>query len=193
MRLYSVEDYGLGPVWADAWKIGRLDGAPLTGVEVDMHHFLAANVEQVLGAVFEGFDPNLEKQSLVGAIATGFHCTDTTDSMRGENVRLSIPTVSVSRSCRQCADRRALAARRICRARQSCRGLRVLTAAHERLLQTLLGLNRTYCSGVKSLDTIANGLELAPRDLVERIRASYPLRAGESKQTVAALVEDTYD
>ena len=72
-------------------------------------------------------------------------------------------------------------------------GYAVLTATHERLLYTLLGLNRTYWSGVKSLDAIASGLELAPTKLVERIRASYPLRAGESKQTLAALVEETYD
>jgi hypothetical protein len=54
-------------------------------------------------------------------------------------------------------------------------------------------LNRVYYSGVKSLDAVGRDLEIAPRDLLERIRASYPLRAGESKQTLMTLVEETYD
>lgn len=194
VRLYSVEDYGLGPVWADAWKVGRLDDAPLTGVEVDMHHFLAANVEQVFGAVLEGCDPNLDKQSLVGAIATGIplHGHDRFDAWQQRAAvypdGLRIAVVQTNAQIEGLWRLDAFAARA-----NPVAGYAVLTAAHERLLQTLLGLNRTYYSGVKALDAIAYGLELAPRDLVERIRASYPLRAGESKQTVAALVEDTYD
>lgn len=194
VRLYSVEDYGLGPVWADAWKVGRLDDAPLTGVEVDMHHFLAANVEEVFGAVLEGCDPNLDKQSLVGAIATGIplHGHDRFDAWQQRAAvypdGLRIAVVQTNAQIEGLWRLDAFAARA-----NPVAGYAVLTAAHERLLQTLLGLNRTYYSGVKALDAIAYGLELAPRDLVERIRASYPLRAGESKQTVAALVEDTYD
>ena len=44
VTLYPVDD----GVWSDAWKIGRRDGVPFTGVEVDMSHYLAETVESIL-------------------------------------------------------------------------------------------------------------------------------------------------
>ena len=72
-------------------------------------------------------------------------------------------------------------------------GYQVLTAAHEDLLHVLLGLNRTYYSGFKSLDAVVRDLRIAPHDLLERMHASYPLEAGRSKAMVTALVEETHD
>ena len=57
----------------------------------------------------------------------------------------------------------------------------------------LLGLNRTYYSGFKSLTAVVQDFRIAPHDLLERIRASYPLEAGRSKTMVTALVEETHD
>jgi hypothetical protein len=71
-------------------------------------------------------------------------------------------------------------------------GYAVLTAAHEELLQTLLGLNRVYFSGLKSLEPVTADLQIAPHDLLERVRASYPIRLRTSKETLTALVEDTH-
>lgn len=194
VQLYPAEDFGLGPVWADAWKIGRLDDAPLTGVEVDMHHFLTEDVERVLRAVLDEFDPDLLKQSLVGAIATCIplhgeellerwrqRAADYPDGLRAAVVRANAQIEGLWRLD-------AFAERE-----NPVAGYSVLTAAHERLLLTLLGLNSKYFSGFKSLEAVAGELELAPRDLLGRIRASYPLRPGASKEELAALVEETYD
>jgi predicted nucleotidyltransferase len=194
VRLYPAEEYGLGPVWADAWKIGRLDGAPLTGVEVDLHHFLVERVETVLAAVLDDFDPEVEKQSLVGAIATGIplHGHDLLERWRQraavypDGLRLAVVRANAQIEGLWRLD--AFAARD-----NPVAGYAVLTAAHEQLLRTLLGLNRTYYSGVKSLDAVTARLELTPRNLLERLRASYPLRPGQSKEILAALVEETYD
>jgi hypothetical protein len=195
VRLYPGEEYGgLGQVWADAWKIGRLDGAPLTGVEVDMHHFLAANVERVIADVVERFDPDLDKQSLVGAIVTGIPLHGEQQlgawQQRAEvypdGLRLAIVQANAQIEGLWRLD--AFAERD-----NPVAGYAVLGAAHEQLLRTLLGLNRTYYSGFKSLDAVAGDLALAPRHLVERIRESYPLRPAETKEILAALVEETYD
>jgi hypothetical protein len=194
VRLYPPEEYGLGPVWADAWKIGRVDGAPLTGVEVDMHHFLVERVEQVLADVLDHFDPEPEKQSLVGAIATGIplHGTDLLEGWRRraavypEGLRVAVVGANAQIEGLWRLD--AFAARN-----NPVAGYAVLTNAHEQLLRTLLGLNGTYWSGVKSLDAVAGNLELSPADLPDRIRASYPLRQTESKEIVTALVEEMYD
>jgi hypothetical protein len=194
VRLYPSEEYGLGPVWADAWKIGRLDGAPLTGVEVDMHHFLVERIEQVLTDVLDDFEPDLEKQSLIGAIATGIplHGVDLLEGWRRraavypEGLRVAVVTANAQIEGLWRLD--AFATRD-----NPVAGYAVLTSAHEQLLRTLLGLNRVYYSGVKSLDAVAADLELAPPDLTDRIRASYPLRPRESKGILVSLVEDMYD
>jgi hypothetical protein len=194
VHLYPAEEYGLGPVWTDAWKIGRLDGAPLTGVEVDMHHFLVERIEQVLADVLNDFDPDLEKQSLIGAIATciPLHGGDHLEGWRRraavypEGLRVAVVGANAQIEGLWRLD--AFAGRD-----NPVAGYAVLTNAQEKLLRTLLGLNRTYYSGVKSLEAVTAGLELAPPDLPDRIRASYPLRPGESKEILTALVEDMYD
>ena len=191
--LYPVEEEG-GPVWADAWKIGRRGASPFTGVEVDMHHFLAASVEKMLSDVVDGFDPDVMKQSLVGAILTGIplhglelihswqrRAATYSDQLRVAVVRAHAQIEGLWRLDAYCARGNPVA------------GYGVLTAAHEELLHTLLGLNRVYFSGFKSLEAVTADLQIAPHDLLERVRASYPLRLGTSKETLTGLVEDTHD
>ena len=43
VTLYPVEDNDVGPLWQDAWKIGRLGDEPFTGVEVDGSHLLVGD------------------------------------------------------------------------------------------------------------------------------------------------------
>jgi hypothetical protein len=69
----------------------------------------------------------------------------------------------------------------------------VLTAAHEGLLHVLLGLNRKYYSGFKSLDAVVLDFRIAPQNLLDRMRACYPMGAGRSKAMLTALVEETHD
>lgn len=64
VTLYPVDS----GAWSDAWKVGRRDGAPFTGVEVDMSHYLAETVEQILGDVVDNCDPDPLKQLGVGGI-----------------------------------------------------------------------------------------------------------------------------
>jgi hypothetical protein len=139
-------------------------------------------------------DPDPVKHSLVGAIATAIplHGRDILEVWRDRAAvypdGLRIAVVQANAQIEGLWRLDAFAERD-----NPVAGYAVLTSAHERLLLTLLGLNRIYYSGLKSLAAVASGLELAPDDLVERIRASYPLRAGESKELLSALVEETYD
>ena len=64
VMLYPVED----GVWSDSWKIGRRDGVPFTGIEVDMSHCLVETVESIVRDVVEGSDPDPAKQLAVGGI-----------------------------------------------------------------------------------------------------------------------------
>ena len=58
-------------MWADAWKIGRRDGAPFTGIEVDMSHYVVETIEQTLRHVLHDFDPDPLRQLMVGGILHG--------------------------------------------------------------------------------------------------------------------------
>jgi hypothetical protein len=195
VHLYPEEDDGrLGPVWTDAWKIGRHEEGPFTGVEVDMHHFLLHAVEKVLAEVLDEFDPDPVKQSLVGAILTGIplHGSEVVEAWQQRAAeypdQLCIAVVRAHAQIEGLWRLDAFAERD-----NPVAGYGVLTSAHEDLLHTLLGLNRVYYSGVKSLEAVTADLQVAPRDLLERVRASYQLRPGTSQETLTGLVEEMYD
>ena len=57
----------------------------------------------------------------------------------------------------------------------------------------LLGLNRTYYSGFKSLPAVVSELLITPHELLERLQAAYPLVEGRSRSVTTELVEDVHD
>jgi predicted nucleotidyltransferase len=194
VRLYAAEEDETGVVWSDAWKIGRRDDVPFTGVEVDMHHVLAEDVDRTLADVVDASDPSLAKQNVVGGLlhAIPLHggtavadwqerAASYPDALRLAVLRAHAPIEGLWQ-----LDAFAVRANPI-------RGYAVLTQVHEQLLHALLALNRRYYTGFRSLDAVAADLPIAPRDLVARIHAAYPLVFGSTKQAVAALVEETYD
>jgi hypothetical protein len=193
--LYPADEGELaGPVWSDAWKIARRDDVPLTGIEVDMHHFLAETVDSVLHAVLDDFDTDPLKLGFVGFLLHGVPLHGSGRVQSWQERAATYPDelrVAVVRAHAQIEGLWRLDA--YCARGNPVAGYAVLTTAHEKLLQTLLGLNRVYFSGFKSLEAVTAELELAPEDLLVRIRTSYPLRPGASKETLTGLVEETYD
>jgi predicted nucleotidyltransferase len=194
VTLYPVEDSDSGPLWQDAWKIGRLGDEPFTGVEVDGSHLLVGTVERVLRAVIDLCDPDPTKQVAVGGIlySIPLHGAQliaewqTRAARYPDGLRLAVVRAHAQIEGLWRLD--AYAARD-----NPVAGYQVLTAAHEDLLHVLLGLNRTYYSGFKSLTAVVRELRIAPQDLLERIRASYPLEVGRSKEMLTALVDETHD
>jgi hypothetical protein len=190
VTLYPVE----GGVWADAWKIGRRNGVPFTGIEVDTSHSLVDTVEQVLHDVVERCDPGPEKQLIVGGILHAIPLHGSALVERWQQRAASYPDDLRLAVVRAHAQIEGLWRIDAYAARDNpVAGYQVLAAAHEDLLHVLLGLNRVYFSGFKSLTAVVQDFRIAPHDLLERIRASYPLVAGRSKAMLTALVEETHD
>jgi hypothetical protein len=194
VTLYPVDDGDAGLLWSDAWKIGRRNDEPLTGVEVDMHHSMVATVERVLADVVDRCDPDPLKQLTVGGILHGIplHGGELVVDWQGRAARypdgLRVAVVSAHAQIEFLWRLDAYAARD-----NPVAGYQLISAAHEELLHVLLGLNRTYYSGFKSISTVVCDLSIAPPDLLKRMRETYPLRAGKSKATLTQLVEDTHD
>lgn len=194
VRLYPVSDEVPGPVWSDAWKIRRKEGVPYTGVEVDMQHLLVETVGETLRNVLEDFDPDPSKQNLVSGILYGIplHGRELVEGWQRqaaaypEGLRLAVVRAHAQIEWLWRLDAYAVRG-------NSVAGYDLLTSVHEELLRTLLGLNRLYYSGFRSLEAVACDLAIAPTDLLGRIRKSYPLENGRSRKVVAALVEETYD
>lgn len=190
VSLYPLED----EVWCDAWKVGRRDGVPFTGIEVDMTHCLVETVGRVLLDVVEKCDPDPNKQLAVGGLLHGV-------ALHGEELvadwqeraaeypdGLRLAVVKAHAQIEGLWRLDAFASRE-----NPLAGYRVLTASHEDLLHVLLGLNRTYYPGFKSLPAVVRGLEVSPPDLLERLRAAYPLVDERSRSLTTALVEDVHD
>jgi hypothetical protein len=192
--LHPVEDDVPGPVWCDVWKIGRRRDEPFTGIEVDMHHVLAKTVEQTLREVVEEFDTDVRKHTFVGGLLNAIPLHGEAIVERWQERASTYPDqlrVAVVRAHAQIEGLWRLDA--FCARGNPVAGYTVLTCAHEELLHALLGLNRVYYSGFKSLEPVATDLMVAPRDLLERVRASYPLRRGTSREILTGLVEDAHD
>jgi hypothetical protein len=194
VTLYPVENSDGGQLWQDAWKIGRLGDEPFTGLEVDGSHLLVGTVERVLRDVVDLCDPDPTKQVAVGGILHSIplhgaqmiaewktRAAHYPDGLRVAVVRAHAQIEGLWRLDAYSARENPVA------------GYRVLTAAHEELLHVLLGLNRVYYTGFKSLSAVVSELSIAPTDLLERIRASYPLERGTSRKVLTVLVEETHD
>jgi hypothetical protein len=192
--LYPLEDEVPGPVWSDAWKIGRQNGVPFTGIEVDMSHYVVETVEETLRDVLEAFDPDPMKQNLVGGLVhsiplhgeAAVTAWQERASIYPQELRLAVVQAHAQIEGLWRLDA-------YCTRGNPVVGYRVLTAAHEDLLHVLLGLNRVYFTGFKSLDAVVSDLAITPPDLLERIRASYPLELETSRTVLTSLVEEMHD
>ena len=159
-----------------------------------MSHCLVETVESIVRDVVEGSDPDPAKQLAVGGILHSIPLHGRALVERWQQRAAHYPDGLRLAVVRAHAQIEGLWRLDAYAARDNpVAGYQVLTAAHEELLHVLLGLNRTYYSGFKSLTAVVQDFRIAPHDLLERIRASYPLEAGRSKTMVTALVEETHD
>ena len=62
----------------------------------------------------------------------------------------------------------------------------------QKLLRTLLALNRGYFVGFGWIDELLGQLTLAPTDLADRYRAMWRLEAAMLAEELVALIEETY-
>lgn len=191
-RLYSYDPAELA--WFDDWKVGRRRGVAKTGVSVDMVHVTTATVDWALEAALARHDPADAIQVLLSVLVDGV-------SLHGDEL--------LGRWRTAAADYPPGLARAVVathaqidhfwrfeafRARDNpMLAYRSIVDVNERLLRTLLAVNGVYFFGFKSLKANVARLDIAPSDLLARIRHAYRSDLSEAERVLTALVEETYD
>ena len=179
--------------WFDDWKVGRRGGAPKTGISVDMVHVTTATVDWALEAALERHDPADAIQVLLAVLVDGvpLHGEDLLGRWRAAAdypPRLARAVVVAHAQIDHFWRFEAFRARD-----NPVLAYRAIVDVHERLLRTLLAVNRVYFFGFKSLNAVAARLDVAPPDLLGRIRRAYRGDLTEAERALAGLVEETYD
>jgi predicted nucleotidyltransferase/DNA-binding Xre family transcriptional regulator len=180
--------------WYDTWKVGRRDGARKTGISVETVHATTATLDWALEGALERHDASDVIQLLLSALVDGrpLHGEELLAPMRtaatGYPPELARAVVAAHAQIDHFwrfdmfreRDNPVLAARAI-------------VEIHERVLHVLLAVNRVYYFGFKSLEAVCDRLEIAPTDLLPRIRRAYGDDLIAAEHGLRELVEDTYD
>jgi hypothetical protein len=182
--------------WEDELFIGRdASGAPNSGVLVEVVHQLVPVVEERLADVVERFEPDLDKQSTIHAIAHGVAVHG--EPLLGNWVARSEPyphelALAMVRRYGQIdgfGDWRM----------HMERGPNLMLL-HERLSQVerqvllvLQGINGRYHYKFKWLDRVISELEIAPPDLAARLAAVHVGAVPDGAAVLEQLVNETYD
>jgi len=191
-QLYAYDEVELA--WFDDWKSGRRDGAPKTGISVESVHVTTAVVEGALEAALERHDPAGGVQVLLAALVDGVPLHGHDVLARWRSAAVAYPPELVRAVVEAHAQIDHFWRFDMFRERDHpLLAARATTEIHERVIRILLAVNRVYFFGFKSLDAIAARLEIAPPDLLGRIRRAYGGDLVEAEPLLAALVEETYD
>jgi predicted nucleotidyltransferase len=180
--------------WYDTWKIGRRDGAPKTGISVETVQATTATLDWALEGALERYDASDVIQLLLSALVDG-------RPLHGEELLAPMRTAAAGYPPELA--RAVVAAHaqidhfwRFDMFRERDNPLlasRAIVEIQERVLRVLLAVNRVYYFGFKSLDAVARRLELAPSELLPRIRAAHSGDLVEAEGALRELVEETYD
>ncbi len=191
-RLYPFE--AAEGVWTDDWKLGRRDDVPKTGISIDMQHYTLCFLEQTIHKTIDQFDPAPFNQGLIAGVVFGtpLHGSQWIEQWRRLVTpyppELGVAVVNANAQCDHVWRFEML------RHRQNpILAYSMIVGRHERLLHTLLGLNRVYFFGFKWLGQVCAALPIAPPELLRRSRACYAGDVATAERILGELIEQTYD
>jgi len=183
-------------VWHDALAIGQgADGVPNTVLHVEIANRVVDVVDSALDDLLVRHNPSDFKESLAYSVLTGIPVHGTAVIERWRSLAkvypdgLAVAVIRRHAEIESLSDLPALIER----------GYNLLLInemfcrAERQLFRILLALNRTYYSGFKWLDSVANAMHVAPPRLVDRMRRVFTAGALEGGRELTALVDETFD
>jgi hypothetical protein len=180
--------------WYDAWKVGRRNGVPRTGISVESVHVTIETVEWALEGAITQHDPSDVIQLLLSALVDGvpLHGHEFLEQAR------TAATTYPEALARAVVERHGQIDHfwrfEMFRARDNpLLAHEAMVDIHRRVLRMLLAVNRVYFFGFKSLEAVTARLVAAPPELVPRIRAAYTAEPLDAEELLRQVVEETYD
>jgi predicted nucleotidyltransferase len=193
-RLYEYDaDYC---VWSDDYLVGRdHSGQPKTGILVEVCNYTTDFMERTLRGVLNDYDTREMSHNLIAGVVDSVPLHGAV-LLEDWKVRASDYPRALSTAVVQTygvIDHFWRWEMYVQRGENLVLLYQSFANVHQRLLHTLLGLNRVYYFGFKWIEVVAERLIVKPDDLVMRIRQAYQLPPTEGAQQVIALVEDTFN
>jgi hypothetical protein len=194
VRLYPYDAAYDG--WEDDLTIGRAaPDAPNSGVLLEVSHHTLASISRLIDGVTLRCDADESKHNVIAGILDAAVLYDT-----------GIVPAWQARAAQYPRELAVAVVRRhatidhfwrwellLHRGENLMLVYQSFAQAEQKLLHVLLALNRVYYFGFKWLDVVADRLNVAPADLIDRLRRVYQVPPAEGAALLTALVEETYD
>jgi len=177
---------------ATGWKT-RFE---LEGVPIDVRHTTVAATEGLLSAVLERADPRLSKQECLAALCSALPLVNPALISRWQQQAAAYPhalavvMVRAHLRFRPAWEQELLAERKDVLVLYDS-----LCTAHKQLLLVLLGLNRLYFPGWRSLDRLIDKLQVTPPNLSPRLKQLFAVVSIDPRASVYQLhdpIEETF-
>lgn len=183
-------------VWCDDFMLGRAQfNQPKSGILLEVVHYTVDFIERTFVEVLEKHNPDPLKQNLIAGILDGIpqynHELIERWQQRGRAYPYELALTVVQRHAQ--IDHFWRWQMWVARQNNLMMLYQSFAQVQNKLLHTLLGVNRTYYFGFKWLDVVNERLAYKPDKLVTRLAQVYEREPAVGAQLLAELVEETYE
>ena len=182
-------------VWCDDLMVGANTAVDEnSGVLVEIVHHTTDHIEETLADVLTNHNPDLLKQNLLAGILESIPLQPSGSLTNWQQQISNYPDGLAEAVIRRHAqiDHFWRWQMWLSRGPNLMRLNQQFVQVEEKVLHTLLGINRQYYAGFKWLDQVVNRMTIKPPDLLARLRSVHTLPPQEGAVVLAALVEDVY-
>jgi hypothetical protein len=194
LRLYEYD--ADDSVWSDDYIVGRdHTGQPKTGILVEVCNYTTDFMEQTLRGVLNDYDTREMSHNLIAGVVDSvpLHGQSLLEDWKNRAREYPRPLSTAVVQRYGVIDHFWRWEMFLHRGENLMLFYQAFFNVHQRVLHTLLGLNRVYYFGFKWIEVVAERLTVKPDDLALRIRQAYQLPPAEGAQHVTELVEDTFN
>jgi hypothetical protein len=183
-------------VWSDDLMLGEsVLGDPSSGVLVELAHYTSEMTERTIRDVVERFNPDLLKQNLLAGIHNGIALHDKGLIQEWKSHLAVYPeqlAVAVVNHFAQ-IDHFWRWQMWLERGPNLMMLYNACVQVEQKIILSLLALNRVYYHGFKWLNELESSQAITPRDLRRRLNDVFELGPAEGCHILTELVEETYD
>lgn len=193
LRLYPYDEGE--QVWCDDLMLGRKSIVEInSGVLVEVVHYTNIFIESTLDDVLVKHNPDELKQNLVSGILDGIPLKSSYSLEQWKTRAKNYPDGLVVAVVRKHAQIDHFWRWQMWLQRGDNRMMfyKSIIQGEQKILHTLLGLNKVYYFGFKWLDVVIDKMSIKPSDFSRRLKELYVLPPEGAVKSMIRLVDETY-